>query len=393
MPTFNFEPEYLAELECAIIASRQMLSFILDPDADPESLPKNPWNDPLLSLNALPEGAIDDGPALFKWRSQDIYDVDGLLLFRDQALDLGSGNEWRVRVAASDVLRTPVKCIRVGPSLNLEELAADARAELEKSAELAPLTIGDEKDVRLVCYNYPNIGIRYTSLTQPGQFVSDIDQQRVVQIDSLGLDDNPESITTVWSPYDIVARSTVSYFRSLWERKMALLPSLPDSFSKLPAAIKLARLSIEDAQPTRPPLTLIPQVGEKNCAAATARMILNHYGKDKPETVLASLMNTRDGGATPEAQVNAINSLFPGVLTATPDTSPDFDEARDEILANHPLRTASPGHARAVGGFRSELGEVDWLLIYDPEPAHKGRICMEIWDREFHRDFIYVRPS
>src|SRR4029078_9460007 len=123
MASFKFQPEYLTQETCKENATPQMLSFILDPESECKS---DPWHDPLLSRDVLQDEAFADGPAILNWTSHNIYDVDGLLVFLDNTLDMGGGKEWRVRTAASDVLQTPVKSIYVGSKLDLEGLAAKA---------------------------------------------------------------------------------------------------------------------------------------------------------------------------------------------------------------------------------------------------------------------------
>ena len=406
MKRSGFEPEYLAEQACKETATRQMLSFILDPaaeaDLQPEtgssaakslqvSLPKGGiGNDPLLSLRALPVDAIG-GPSIFNWKNTDIYDIDGLLLFRDQTIDLDGDNEWRVRTAASNLLRNPVKSIHIGPALDLKALKVKALQEIQKYANLIPLFVNDEEDVRLVCYSYPNLGILCHLTNSSEQFVIDINRLEVIPVNSPQLSDNPESLTSTWSPYDIVVRSTIAHLNQLWKRNIELLPSLPGNVEDLHRAVRDAKASILEVHETDPPLSLIPQEDNHNCAAAAARMIFQFHDIDKEEREIADSMHTGNNGATPEDQVNGINTLLGRSFRAELDPTATLSEAQTEIRANRPFKTGGSGHARAVGGFRTDIGDQNWLHIYDPEPSHQGRICVEAWDEQYNKNFIYIR--
>jgi hypothetical protein len=74
------------------------------------------------------------------------------------------------------------------------------------------------------------------------------------------------------------------------------------------------------------------------------------------------------------------------------DTDPSFVEAQIEILADRPFKIGNSIHARAVGGFRAEEGDKNWLYIYDPEPTKQGRVYCATWNPDYHRNFMYVRP-
>jgi hypothetical protein len=394
----RLDPKFLSEQECKEIATRQMLSFITLPDAETERPPHQipASRQSLFSLDALPRGAIEERPPFFNWMSRDIYDVDGLLLFREQMLDLGDGNEWCVRVAASDLLRTPVDCIYGGPSMNLEALKERALEELRNHFDLAPLIVEGENDVRLVSYNDPSLGILCYSRENPdAKFAIKLLDLTVIPVKPYESPENPESLITVWSPYDIVTRSTIAYFRRLWERNMDLLPKLPKTRKKLVNAIGRARASILDERMTAPALPLIPQKQSFLCAPASAKMILGQHGiQDLSQAAIARAMHTdHHHGTTPENQVNGLNNLVAGILRAVPEPQPTFEKAQSEIRANLPFKIGDPGHARAVGGYRAEVGGKNWLYINDPEPTNQGRICCESWDARFHGDFMYVRPA
>jgi hypothetical protein len=394
MLTANLQPAYLSEQVSSEIASRQILSFLQPPDAEAYDAGRRAETGPapgksLFLLDALPKGALGEEYPFFNWTSRDIYDVDDRLLFRDQMIDLGDGNVWRVRTAASDLLRTPVWSVYAGP--------CDVEARMEKAltelrGDLEPVIVDGEKKPKLVCYGYPKLGILARSRTDPAaKFVMDIGEFSLLPLDSFEPQENPESVTLIWSPYDVAVRSTIALFRWLWKRNMRLLPALPETLEGLPKAIRDARNSILEKE-TNPQLILVGQQTNKLCAAATAKMILQQHGINETQDELAVAMHTGTNGATPDAQVDAINQLFNGTLRACLDTTPSFKEAQDEILANRPFKIGEPSHARAVGGFMIEKTGKNWLHIYDPDPPNKGQSYCEVWDVQLHHDFMYVQP-
>jgi len=396
MPTLEVQPEFLSDQDSKVIASRQMLSFLAVPETngDEQVIPTGPTTAPskfLFSLGALPEDAIE-GPTLFKWTSRDIYDVDGRLLLRDQTINLGNGNEWRVRTAASDLLRTPVWSVKAGPSLNVGGLVAEALTALEKHHNFEPLPPDTEERTRLVAYSYPRLGIPCRRRNNPdGKFVIDLGDLSILALDSPDSQQNPESVTAVWSPYDIVVRSTIAQLRSLWKRNMALLPVLPQTIGDLPEAIKTARASILEEKTTNPELILDPQQTNEFCAAATAKMILEHHDISKTQSEIALAMNTGPSGALPVDQVEAIPSLTDDQLLATLDETTSLNEAKMEICQNRPFKTGGPIHARACGGFKVEAGGKNCLYIYDPWPPNQGDCYYENWDANRHANYMYVR--
>jgi hypothetical protein len=401
MLNLDFQPNFLSEQECKEIATRQMLSFITLPDTEEEVEPpplRHASGKPMFSLDALDDEAIGEGPELFNWKSRDIYDVNGLLLFREQALNLASGNEWHVCIAASDLLQAQVWCAcdYDGSAPNVETLIARALAELRDNTDLEPLIVEGEEDIRLVSYSYPNLGIPCYSLTNPAtKFVIKLEDLTIIPLEPYMPQENPESLTAVWSPYNMAVRSPMAQLSERWQQSMNLLPALPNTLEDLPDAIRAARDSIVEQHIITPPLTLIPQKTSVSCAAATAQMLLKHHDIKKvpPQLTIAADMQTGSTGPTPENQIIVVNSLLTGTgLQAVLEQEPSFEKAQIELRAGRPFKTGGPLHARAVGGFRSEVGDVNWLYIYDPQPENQGKICCERWNAELHNNFMYVKP-
>jgi hypothetical protein len=437
MPTLNLRPAFLSEQESQVIASRRLLSFLTLPDSEgekkrvargAESAPRKPllrrllsfliflatkiWkkhiahgagsapSKSLFSFAALPKDAFTTGPALFNWTNRDIYDVDGRLLFRDQTIKLDRGNELQVRTAGSDLLRTPVWSVRAGPVLDVEGQITKALSALGERCDLKPLLVDDEATVRLVCYSYPKLGILCYSLEDPAvRSVIDLWELNIIPLDYSEQCPPAESVITVWSPYDFVVPATLGHYCSKWRRNIALLPALPKSVEALPMAIMEARTSILEECTTQPELTLVGQLTNTFCAAATAKMILLYYGIEpdgihpKQGTIATDMHTNRSTGADPVDQVNAIPTLTHDKLLAELDETTSFSEAKEEIRQGRPFKTGGASHARACDGFKVEEGEQNWLHIYDPWPPNQGQISYEAWEAGHHINYMYVRPK
>lgn len=403
----EMQPRFLSEQECKENATREILSFITLPDTkegEPPDVRPAPGA-PSFSFDDLSDKAFVDGPELFNWKSRDVYDVDGLLLFRTQTLTLSSGDEWHVCSAASNLLQRQAWCVcsDQSPALSDETLIAKALLELRRHHGLEPFIVGDE-DVRLVSYSYPYLGILCYSRSNPdARFIFKLDEPLIIPVEPYRHSENTDSLTLVWSPYDSVARHTFAHFRRLWEQNMALLPRLPNSRKDLPGAIRAARKSVRDEHIVKPVLKLIPQETDKTCAVATALMLLKHHGIELKtleeehgvtHDQIATNMKCKPDGAPPEEQVREVNRLLALVgskLKAEPDGGPSFDKAQAELSENRPFKIGG-GHARAVAGTKAQLGGKDWLWIFDPLPVKKGRTCCEAWTEGTPRDFMYVRP-
>jgi len=402
----DLQPHLLDEQECKEHATRSVLSFITLPETkerDPPDVRPAPGV-PSFSLEDLPDDAFSGGPELFNWKSRDIYDVNGLLLFRDLTLDIGRGREWHVRTAASDLLQTQVWCeCRKGPFAPSDKtLIENALKELRRYPDLEPFTVDDEENVRLVAYSHPNTGILCYSRSDPDErFVSKLGEPLIIQIEPYVPPENPESLFAVWSPYDLVGRHTITHLRQVWEQNLAFLPPLPKNRTDLPNKIREARKTVLDEHFVFPEVPFVSQTTPKTCAVAAALMLLNHHGIDIKKLVppvteqeIAINMKVEPDGARPEDQVVEVNRLLGlagAKLQAVPDADPTFKEAQDELAADRPLKIGG-GHARVAAGFKLQLGGQDWLWIYDPLPENIGKKCCVPWTKDTGTDFMYVKP-
>lgn len=121
------------------------------------------------------------------------------------------------------------------------------------------------------------------------------------------------------------------------------------------------------------------------CVAASIGMLLDFYRYEYTQDRLAAelglgtVAHPKDLPAGQEAKVaNVIEALTSNALDVTKLDDPTWDDFRTEIVANRPVISFVPGHARTVAGYvdtgpvTSGLGPFRGLLVYDPWPPTNG---------------------
>ena len=390
MPPFDLSPTYLTQAESERLASRQLLSFLFLPG---EEKVAPGWVAPsrsLFSLQKFPTIAYRSAPQFFQWQSRSIYDVDGRKLFRDLTIDLDSEHEIRVRVAASDLLRTPVWSISAGRKWITNARVQKTLNVIRESEHLEPLPMEGETDFSLVCYNYPKLGILCRSRSFPDrQFVVDLEDARIIRVNRSDPSDS-SILNIVWSPYDFVTRATIDYFKWSWQRNLAVFSPWMKRVTNVHAAMRLASETAPEQQYTNPQLVLEGQQTFYYCAAASASMILHQHGVPCTQNDVKVAMGINETGASPEAQRQAFEKLSANLAGEL--VPPEFERAQKEIDASRPFMTSTKAeHVRACGGYKTQ-GQTRMLLIYDPYPENEGSVSYEDWQIGQHRHFICVRP-
>jgi hypothetical protein len=388
MPKFPIPQKYLPNQQTRMIASRQVLSFLVVPGESGDDDP----SDDLFSIDRLPENVFTDDPELFAWKNRTIYDVDGLELFHDHTIDLDSKYEIEVRVAASDWLGTPVWSVSAGPKY-VDRMVEKTLEYINVREDLEPELVDGRKD-NIVCYSYPKLGILCQFGTKlKEKVVVDISDQMIIPVEETQEPKYP-SVKIVWSPYDMTTRGTIGHRRWLWERKIGLLPEEKLNRDNLRHRVLMARQSavVRNTSPT-----LDPVVGQQNhyyCAPATFRMILRQLWGDISQGVIGDEMNTtEEDGTSLTQQYTSIGDLTEGEMKGLLDDSESFAEAKAEIDANRSFKSGTVAdHARACGGYKLENGK-QWLRIYDPYPAGLGKKKYEEWNAIEQKNFVYVRPA
>lgn len=400
MPIDKFKFTPISDADSKAYATRQILSFL---SVNEEEHKKRAPSKKLFSLSKIPPDQIGNTEPFFKWESREIYDVDNVLLFRDQTLRLDDVNSLTVRTAATDLLRTPVWSVAAGPTDNFEDLITETRSALTNNfPNYKPVVEHGEDTPRLICYGYPRLGILVSSDAQPGKrFVVDLWEREPIPVERVEHgDDEPheEYVNTVWSPYDLVSRATVDRFRARFRRQGSSLPGMPATPEQITPLVAAARDKVSEFT-TTPELKLMGQKNSYYCAPATMAMIIYRLGFTDDQFVIAPEMKTNSGGTYPDKQADAVDNLTAFKFVGRLDSTTSFDEAKVEILAHRPFKIGTAGHSRACCGFMVERIDPvagttrDWLYVYDPWPRKEGKIYFESWEAGYLYDFIYVLPA
>lgn len=387
MEPFTRHPTYLTQQQSRLFASRQMLTFLFVPEG-PDT--DDPFED-LFSVDSLPENAFTDDHELFNWKSRTIYDVDGLELFHDHSIELGSENEITVRVASSERLGTPVWSVSSGRKY-VDRLTEKTLAFISSKPELDPVSGPGKPKVMIVCYSYPKLGILCRSGKAKERVVVDLADPIIIPVDRPEEPKYP-SLKTVWSPYDKVTRGRIGFNRWFWHRKVASLPEWKVTRENLRPQVIMFMQSVVKKH-TEPKLSLVGQQTDFYCAPATAHMILKQHGQDISQNDIADIMGTDPGfGSGLQAQEDAIAALTGGSLEGDLDHSETFAKAKSEIDANRPFKSGTvTDHARACGGYKL-AGDTRSLRVFDPWPSNQGEVRWEDWDAGIHENFMYVTDA
>ncbi len=125
-------------------------------------------------------------------------------------------------------------------------------------------------------------------------------------------------------------------------------------------------------------------------------MLLDFYRYEYPQKRLAAGLglgtaaNPKDLASGQEGKVvEVIESLSGNALNVTMHKDPTWADFHDEILANRPVISFVPGHARTIAGYTdtgpisANLGTTQCLLVYDPWPPPNGVVSVEIYPRDY----------
>jgi hypothetical protein len=300
-----------------------------------------------------------------------IYDINGMKLFYLFSVENGKENVGEIKIAASKVLGAPVISIGMGPGpINRAELERKV-ADILRKQGMNP----DLSTARLVCYEYPRIGMM---VGEPGN-------QNTAVVDAYEYSVIPVSEQT--SFYGSFSSSAMSSGIAKWNAQ-AVTENGITTFTVSPHATVSKTLS---------GFTLYPQQGTNWCAFAAAQMISQWYGYYRTQQQIASTVGVSpDNGAT-EAQMRdgyykkstTQGGLGKGgtyVLPGSPSNL--YDLIKTEIDGSRPLVInigIQPGqstnyHARACAGYsRDTINQNTYFYIYNPWPVNVGSLTWEQW--------------
>ncbi len=374
------------------------------------------------------QGAAARLPGLEAWqkgsirrRPVEIYDINGKLLFLDYAITSGAEVVGTARAAASRVLGPPVVAYEAGPrTWNYNQAVEKLTPKVTRAHPNWKL-----HDTKLVCYSYPKLGVMFSMSDDRGK------AQRLI-FDVASLDPVPEAPigkevegAFAWSFYDTLSDAQRERRLAVYDESNAIRKQLPaEKQLALQQQTSIAKLTALVAVPLYLTVTkelqfcshyaytearshhcfsLHAQQVNDYCAVATCQMILCYYRYYYTQDQIAPQLGYSPGGGCPSDQSAGYEALTCNHLNATYDSSPTWEEARNQIDALHPMKSGIAGHARSCAGYsyvKSTLigGAISQkkLYIYDPWPWNAdyklgGTVYWESWDSITHTNYVFTQ--
>jgi len=369
------------------------------------------------SLAGIP-GIADWSRAEIKKEPLEIFDINGKPLFSDYALKRGTEIIGTVRAGTSKILGSPVIAYEAGPRYWDPEVAVKKLTSRVKKEYPRQKILG----TKLVCYSYPKLGVMFEMIDEQGK------KSRLI-FDVADLSLIPEKPPKpdiegayAWSFYDSLSEDVrkIGLRRydkfNKWRLKilektrknLRISKTLTPFVDKIICKIKinvtkqLQFCTHYNYNEARSHHCFVLHAQQKNdyCAVATCQMILCYYRYYYTQDDIATALGYGPGGCPPD-QSAGYEQLSCNNLDATYDTSPTWEEARDQINALHPLKSGVPGHARACAGYSYVWWLCDGikdkkLYIYDPWPWNAdyklgGAVYWEDWDSVTHTNYVFTR--
>ncbi len=347
-----------------------------------------------------------------------IYDLNGSLLFCDYSVKKGVESLGTVRMAASNVLGATTIAYELDPRRwNYKDAVKKLRVMLAKKYKNKRII-----NTKLICYSYPKIGVMVNMKDK-----NNVRTRLIFDIASLTLipEGKPDLEGAVaWSYYaavkDNARASGLKRFAKLEKARLQIpakvrkevLKRVPISTitKKLVWPIKFQRVrELEFCSHYRSTearshhcFVLHAQQVNDYCAVATCQMILCYYRYYYTQEEIAPSCGYSAGGGCPPDSSAGYETMSNNHIEATYDSSANWSEAKAELDKLHPMKSGTPGHARAVAGysylqhlFPFKIKERK-LLVYDPWPwdlDYKlgGSVSWEDWNSVTHTNFIYTK--
>lgn len=315
-----------------------------------------------------------------------VHDLTGAPLFYDFPLHVAGEPVGAVRAAATAAVGAPVIAIETQPRQSpeiLQRRVAEAWTTLNPDARI--------DTSRLVCYAYPKVAVEL-QLAAPERA-------------SLLLD--PVTATPIGGQPRGDPDNDMALFSFLEDHPVPLADRLV-SFAQLASPSPMQASSADDTDDAgddtgfvwlspirRSVLGVQPygQVTPYNCVPASAQMVLDHYGFNVDQAIVADALGTTSTvGTTLAGLTDGIGQLTNGALVATPDEAADrtaqLADAAAAIAENRPVFTKVPGHFRVCIGYthlRSATATTPTMLYildpwpWSPDPTVGGAQYWETW--------------
>jgi hypothetical protein len=333
-------------------------------------------------------------------KPQQIYDLNGNLLFYEFSI-LRKGNEiGTMKIDPNMFFTSPVVTLEFGRRMwNYKKARVTAETILRQKYP----DVRDFK-TKLVCYSFPKIGVGIFPYKEKEALVIVDATDYSVPPSGVDEDVSREGFGR-WSLYDRMKEYRQSATNEWKEFKIELDKIKRRAFGKskrftiktISDIIKLQHRTVQYCIHGKSHFcfNLHGQENSYYCAVACSQMILDYYRYYFEQNFIANEMNVNnDSGASSIDQVNCVNHITNHHFTATRDTAVTWEKARDEINNNRPLKDGIPDHARVCVGWKQmKIGNLTrkYLLIYDPWPTGSGKIYWQLWEKQIHTNFMYVR--
>jgi|GEM_PF-6771401 len=326
--------------------------------------------------------------SLFNADPFDVFDVEGRLVFKVFADEIGEGVGVFVRVAGNKSFGAPIISIAVyEKQLELSALIDEARSYAVKIARDKGVRVEQES---LVCYSYPRLGLLVSGST--GAVVVDIIRHVPVPLDK------------TWSLFAMVGEGKIDEKVEEWNASArALRAGAWNAFDDLQDVARRVQQNVRKY--VLPGVPRFGQTGLTYCVPAVAAMILGFSHVCKTQSELGVLMKTQSNssvilnGTTLQGELVGYQKAVPSFAIAK--SQPAFGDAQQEIGAQGsmglPFKAGLPGHAQVVRGWKTGVAGSSGLKVNDPWPPKTstekgGTSDWQTWFPNLHTDFIFVRP-
>jgi len=343
-----------------------------------------------------------------------LLDLSGQPLFYD--FDILGADGKRVGVARSSARGTEfplLDSIMIGKQL-FEPDEARKRAIAQAAKDFPGSTIGETS---FVCYGYPRVGVLVPVQAQGKQLSALYDAPSGYAVKTWegpytppesGLPSGEETEGQPFYSYlDRVPESAapgITAITARWSSAIAF-------FEQSPSFQTLAFAGVGEAKPATPkpvirgtllPVPLFGQQTPVYCAIATAKMMLEYLGyTGHSQDEIAQAMGTGADGTTNAGMVAGFKKLTNNEWNEQIDMSPTFDKAETFLAQSLPAKSAIPGHARALRGWREyvyldpKTGKTShterFYIINDPYPVNAGQLVMENFQKpmsDYYRNLL-----
>lgn len=323
-----------------------------------------------------------------------IYDINGEVLFHRVAILRGRVSDSYADIAAYPVFGGLLLRVASGLAWDEKALLKSAETALRKQKRNAKF-----ESARFVAYSYPKVAVQFL-VGEEEVAMLELGSWTPVPPRRQRKDDEPPSNFDRWSvieefPPMRERESTKVLTERLrqWETIEIADARIIDAtiYNRAIGAVLAPRTETRTVaySPTTgdhvPCFELRGQLTNVWCVAASVQMILDFYRYNYEQTRIATSLGlgtisspnglpyTRDNDV-----VTTLEALTSNALDAAMNTSPNWNQFRDEIRANRPLISFIPGHSRAVAGYTATRTLL-WntfrgLLVYDPWPPTGGVI-------------------